>query len=453
MSNVFFLHHFERMWENSMIKYNTTIEDETDKILDFLEHNDIDKLILTRFDDFSVDSEQEVIRQFCYSNGIEFQLEIYGYGMRKNENKNYPDEKLGVTWCQGTRMHHDEYDVLDIEEFHHDLKHADKVYLAGAFEGECVLDQEAIFDEIGVNYEKVEGLVVGDYYQYEYKGQSITEFLEKTIEKYEEKMKELSFKYHCDLDFSSLAYHDPKAVEEIIDELKDELESNEKLEGQMFSVNSHFTEFSEVVHGVITNNDYDYDMIIELIDEIRELKDNTEILNKDIYYHGTFWEKPTNKEDDFGHEYIDIYYNDDEAVYISNSDEVANNFSISKSKSELEDVIPIVMKIEMELDKVYNHTSKEQSFRAFNVDLDLSDREHLYSEFKENNYNAFIIEDNYPEGHDIAVFNDIERENIKEVKAFINNKWTDYMDIDDMKEHILNISLSQTNKKTRKNKI
>lgn len=452
MEQVLFLHHFEKMWENSMAKFDATFEGQTEKVLDFLEHNDIDRVILTRFEEMDIDEEQRPIADYCYRNGIQFDLEVYGYGMHRDREDMYPEEDFGTKWCQGTRSHHGEDDVLDIEDFHHELKNAKMVYLAGAFEGECVLDQEAIFDEIEVKYEKIEGLVVGDYLEYEFKGQTLSEFIEEKIEKHEEEMRVLSEEYDCEEEFQSLINNAPDDVETILDSLKNDLEEDDRLLDCSLMVSSSYQEFSEIVQCVMTDDDYEYDLIIEKINNAKELVENTKSFDIDTYYHGTFWKKPDNKDDDeFYHDSIETSYNDDDAVYFSNSEDVANNFSLSKSKSE-DNTIPVIFKIEIELEKSYVHDSNDLDINVFEEELSLSDRESLYIEFYNNDYDSFIIPNNYPEGSDVAYLKDIDADEIESAKAYIDNKWTDYMSIDELKEIILENTLKPEKKNKQRNR-
>lgn len=452
MSNVLFLHHFEAMWSDGLAKFGTTIEEQTEKVLDFLEHNEIDEVILTRFDDFQIDIEQEPIKNYCDRNGIDFTLHIYGYGMHKEHDPDkYVDEDYGITWCQGTRGHHDENDVLDIEDFHTELKNNNsKVYLAGAFEDECVLDQEAIFDEIGVNYEKVNGLVVGDGYDYEFQGQTLSEFLETLVEKYEAKLGEVAERYFCNEAFDELIYESPDEIESIIDEFKEELENDERVEGSHIMVSSCYQELSRIVEAVSLGDDYEYDLVIENIEEAKEVFSNTKQIEEQDYYHGTFWDKPESKNDEsFNHTEITTDHNDDEAVYFSNGELVAERFAHSKVE---EGGIPVVMKLSIELEKAYVHNSNDTEIKAFDTELDLSDREELYSILSQNDYDAFIIPHNYPEGSDIAYFNDVDTE-IDSAKAFINNKWTEYMPLDELKEQVLKSTFKNKNKSRSKLKI
>lgn len=452
MNNVLFLHHFESMWEEGMRKFDATLEGQTEKVIDFLENTDIDKVILTRFEENEFGDEHYPIIRYCQENNIRIELNVYAYplGIEDEDERiaRYPLETENDDWCQGTRDTHDETYILDIDPFHKDLKHFDKVYLAGAFEGECVLDQEAIFDAIDINYEKVEGLVVGDCCEYQFQSKRISEVLEEMVEKYENEMKAISEDSLCS-EFSELAAIDPDEVERIIDDLKSDLEDeSERLEGSCISINSCFQEFSEVLEGILVQDEYNYDEIIEKIEEARTLKDNTQRIEESTYYHGTHWKKPT-KEDNFSHDEINIDHNDNDAVYFSNAEEVASTFAerILKS-STYEGEIPVIFKLNIEIEKGYVHDSNDTDIRVFDEDLSLDDREDLYRTFDNNGYDAFIIPNNYPEGSDVAYLKDVD--SVDEAKAYINNKWTDYMSVDDLKDAVIKDSLTNKNKSKSK---
>lgn len=445
MDNVLFLHHFESMWEKSMLKFGTTIEEQTEKVIDFLDHTNIDKVILTRFEENKFGDEHYPIIRYCEENNIQLELNVYAYPLRTEDEylrEIYPLETENKNWCQGTRDTHDENCILDIEDFHKELKSCNKVYLAGAFENECILDQEAIFDAIGVNYEKIEGLVVGDYCLYEYKGERIDDILEEIIDKYEDRMKNITFDTNIDTNFNALVLIDADEVESIIDDLKNELEEHsKKIESSGISINSCFKEFTEILEGIIYQDEYNYDNIIDKIEDIRTLKENTQRIDEATYFHGTHWLSPT-KDDDFSHAEIHLDYNDNNAVYFSNSEDVAINFAENILRSS-EGEIPVIFKLNIEIEKAYLHDTSDKDLRVFDAELSLEDREALYKVFSDNGYDAFIIPNNYPEGSDVAYFKNVD--SIKEAKAYINNKWTDFMDVENLKSLVIENSLENKN--------
>lgn len=80
---------------------------------------------------------------FCQNNGIELEVYEYNYAWSKEANPNgqiYTEENFNKTWCYGTRDHHTEIDVVEIDPWRHELKNASSVIVAGAFEDECVFN-------------------------------------------------------------------------------------------------------------------------------------------------------------------------------------------------------------------------------------------------------------------------------------------------------------------------
>jgi len=72
MAKVLFLNHFEEMWDDEIKKYGTSLEESLEKVLDFLESTDIDKVIITNFDDDNIneDEYQRAVLNYCQKNGI-----------------------------------------------------------------------------------------------------------------------------------------------------------------------------------------------------------------------------------------------------------------------------------------------------------------------------------------------------------------------------------------------
>jgi len=111
---------------------------------------------------------------------------------------------------------------------------------------------------LGVNYEKIEGLVVGDGCIYEFKNQTLLEFVEEIFEKHEQKIYDLYLESDCENYFDSLLYAFPKEIEEIIDSLKEDLEEkSERLEETSFHVRvltRSFLRFWKVFLEMMKNN-------------------------------------------------------------------------------------------------------------------------------------------------------------------------------------------------------
>lgn len=171
--NVLLLQHFESYWEGPLQElHNTSFEECMNNVLDFVASNDnIDKIIITLFEDYELNHEYEKLQTLCDKKGIEIEAHTYAYAWYKDpdpEETAYPESTRNIDWCQGTRDHHGEEDVIEINDWQKELKYKNcKVFLGGAFDGECVKDQEAALDTLEVNYERVEGLIVGSGVNYE----------------------------------------------------------------------------------------------------------------------------------------------------------------------------------------------------------------------------------------------------------------------------------------------
>jgi len=171
--NVLLLQHFESYWEGPLRDlHNTSFEECMNNVLDFVaSRDDIDKIIITLFEDYDLNHEYEKLQRLCDKKDIEIEAHTYAYAWYKDpdpEETAYPESTRNIDWCPGTRDHHGEEDVIEITEWQKELKLLNcKVFLGGAFDGECVKDQEAALDTLEVNYERVEGLIVGSGVNYE----------------------------------------------------------------------------------------------------------------------------------------------------------------------------------------------------------------------------------------------------------------------------------------------
>lgn len=170
--NVLLLQHFESYWEGPLRDlHNTSFEECMNNVLDFVaSRDDIDKIIITLFEDYELNHEYEKLQRLCDKKDIEIEAHTYGYAWYKDpdpEETAYPESTRNIDWCPGTREHHGEEDVIEITEWQKELKSLDcKVFLGGAFEHECLKDMEAALDTLKVNYERVEGLIVGSGINY-----------------------------------------------------------------------------------------------------------------------------------------------------------------------------------------------------------------------------------------------------------------------------------------------
>jgi hypothetical protein len=205
-----FLHHFEEYWSVGLAKFGTTFDEELLKVMDYLHHENIDKIIITRFEHDNFGIEHEPLLALCHEKGIIAFCHEYGYAWERfpygeEDETPYKDQDLNKTWCQGQRDHHTENDVLEIHEWMHDLKN-DQISLGGAFEDECISDIKAVFEALNIKYECVDGLIVGDCKSYQFKSHSpndlechISNFLYDVQNRFEEKCNDLNIPEEFDI--------------------------------------------------------------------------------------------------------------------------------------------------------------------------------------------------------------------------------------------------------------
>lgn len=264
---VLILHHFSDYWSSGLEKFGTTFEEEMEKVIDYLDNEDIDKVILPLFEQHQLENCHYQLSEFCQRKGIEIEVHEYNYAWSKESDPHgevYTEENFGITWCYGARDHHDENDVVEIEQWQHDLKEADKVIVAGAFNEECVLDLQTALEAIEVDYENEEGLIVGTFIEYLFRGQT----KEDIINEIEEKLKEVEEEVEGKIEFIDEEYSevinnleelhifDPNfmrniedKINEIFEEYEDVLESKNIRE----SLSSGYTE--EIVDNVFIGHE------------------------------------------------------------------------------------------------------------------------------------------------------------------------------------------------------
>tara|TARA_B100000700_G_scaffold71271_1_gene79256 strand:- start:23153 stop:24787 length:1635 start_codon:yes stop_codon:yes gene_type:complete len=319
--NILIAHHFSDYWESGFLRYNTSYQDELYKLIDFIENKNIDKIILPLFESHELEDCHYPLIELCNEKNILIEVHEYGYGWRRELDdefilNSYPIEKLNNTWTYGKRFDHTEEDIVIIEDWQKQLK-GHKVYLAGAFEDECITDIEAAFESIQLEYERVEGLIVGSGIKYNFIGKhpdeiidSINNELEKIQNKIDEKLEEEKIIDEVN-DFEELFEYIPIfaiEIEEEINDLYEEYEDdikkidicdidnsvmvydllNEIIENEMttyeyaekeISINAKIQELFKELH---TDNFYDRYNILKLEDnyQLEELM----FLNSDIDY-------------------------------------------------------------------------------------------------------------------------------------------------------------------------
>ena len=212
--NILILHHFSDYWSYGLEKLGTDFETELAKVMDYIRNEPINKIILPLFEEYQLQDCHSSLANYCGQNGIKLEVHEYNYAWSRESDHNndiYTEENFNKTWCHGTREHHQEdMDVIEIDQWQHDLKTANKVIVAGAFEDECILDLTSALDAIEVDYEREDSLIVGAYVEYEFRGLSsedicermdihLTELEEKVTDKVTEIEEEFD-EVICDLD-------------------------------------------------------------------------------------------------------------------------------------------------------------------------------------------------------------------------------------------------------------
>lgn len=233
---VLLLQHFESYWEGPLRDlHNTNFEECMSKVLDFVASTeDLDKIIITLFEDYELNHEYELLESICKNKGIQLDVHNYGYAWYRDpndEDNGYPEETRNIDWCQGTRDYHAEEDVIEIHEWQKDLKSQNaEVFVGGAFDQECIFDIIATLDTLEINYERVEGLIVGSGHDYEFVLGSVSDIhgnmmclLADMAEKYEELLSD------CDDDEDLLEEYCLDEMIEIEKALNDFVSENRKI--------------------------------------------------------------------------------------------------------------------------------------------------------------------------------------------------------------------------------
>lgn len=437
MENVLFLHHFEEMWEDGLKSFDTNMEDITNKVIDFLmDKGDIDTVFITKMESVNPEESHHLLLEYCENNDINVVFQEYAYAMYRDlemhdeddedydpDNVPYPMEKLDKTWTYGNREHHDkETDVLDIEEFHYELKNVNKLYLAGAFEGECINDQETILDAIDAEYEKIDGLVVGTYVDYEFK--ALNKIRNQLTEELDEIATILKDNFE-NVEAEDMKIENPELFEEVLDKIENFInDNNEYLNIIGFSLDvEHY-----ILEQALEAEKYDeFDSFKEeMLDDLEEIKETNNLkidIENEFYQNGLFDlnKKELNLSKTFNIEINDwvLYFNSNEDVEILEAEE----------KGFKENCIPVVFKVKEVFEDIYkadlNDVDMDDEIIIYKDSLYLSDEQEACSTLLNNGFKGLLIKKDTNDKL-IVIDNDLEIENF-EVKAKVNNEWTDYM--------------------------
>jgi len=146
--NVLILHHLEPMWESGYKRMRTSFDRLCEKVIDHLNDHRYRQIILTRFEDTNLD-----VRHYetgLADVGMLIDVFEYGYGWDAAQIVEDPEN-----FVDGGN-HSEAVLISDWMRF---LPKAG-VYLAGAFDGECIEDMEIALRALKVKFTRVEELIV-----------------------------------------------------------------------------------------------------------------------------------------------------------------------------------------------------------------------------------------------------------------------------------------------------
>lgn len=152
-------------------------------------------------------------------------------------------------------------------------------------------------------------------------------------------------------------------------------------------------------------------------------------------YHGTFWDK----EEEF--ERPSVSYSDLEAIFVSNGQPVAETFSSYHGSDPEEGSVFVVMRGTTTLREPFTYDPVSASSPWVEVSEDeeefhiANDREELFDALRRGGYDACIVKDNYPEGDDIALFDD-EAFDVEDYSLSFDGKtWSEWMSFEEALEY------------------
>lgn len=460
---ILWLHHFQPYWEESLNKFSTSFEQEMEKVLDFVKHEEINEIKVTMFEDHEESYEHYPLIELCRSKGINIDFEEYGYGwMRDDEHSKefYKKEDYGKTWIYGRRDFHTDKNIIEVIDWHHKIKAENsKVLLAGAFEDECLNDAEAVLDELEIDYEKLDELSVGANVEYEFRGKSpseISQEIQDQVNQIDQEIEDKTIDLDIEDDIDELLKEDPHFVLEKFNELSVILEEyEEEFEEYDLDIDSNYSELYEIIE---TYNNEQY--IKDELEIIAQEKIKEAIFKKVYapgsnikeYYHGTTWRIEDGELKI--HTDLDRDFSGYGANYVSNEEAVAEWFK-SWGMNDEEDGIRVVFKLKMELNKVLEWEmgmDREILIDGNEYDI-IEDRETMYTDL-DGDYDAINIKNNYPEqdgGDDIALLLDVPEGSIEGIKIMKSqDEWTEYLSVDEAKEFAKKMLKVKKSKKTLK---
>lgn len=144
---VLIVHHLETVWESGFEMYGTSAHEQAQLLADYIEENDFDLFLFTRFED----NELEDLHFYYGFQNLNHRVFDYAYGWEQGSIEG----QEGVHWAEGGS--HSE--IVWLPKWLKQMKGQD-VHLCGAFDGECIEDIELAMDAIGIEYTRIEELIV-----------------------------------------------------------------------------------------------------------------------------------------------------------------------------------------------------------------------------------------------------------------------------------------------------
>lgn len=147
MAKILIIHHLEQEWESAYIKHGTSFFELSVNFIEHIENGEYDRVILTRFDDYSLGNEHQMSGIANYID----QVETYGYGWCNDDVLN---DDTDEDWVEGGT--HSEY--VWLAPWMRDLN--GEIFISGAFDGECVEDLEIALNALNIEFTRLEELIV-----------------------------------------------------------------------------------------------------------------------------------------------------------------------------------------------------------------------------------------------------------------------------------------------------
>ena len=160
-----FLHHFEEDWEEGLSKFGLTSASYSDRIIDFLSTDvgqRINNVIITKWEDDRLENAHANLISFLEKRGCDYQVNILPYSLYEDCFSELDKDSLVAYQKEGEEC------ALKIEPWQLSLRDHKDVYLAGAFDGECIIEASVVLDFVRGKdkWHRVEGLIVGSGHEY-----------------------------------------------------------------------------------------------------------------------------------------------------------------------------------------------------------------------------------------------------------------------------------------------